>query len=252
GDGAHAADDFGRCGVQQRRPARAEVASACGAVLHVFRRASRSLPRPDLRARSRSRAGKPLHKRAVSALRAGSSAHHQSRDPQRRIPASRRAQRRGDVHRVDVRVDESASAQSEACASRGGCESHRRFVHSRAGEEEAMKWVAGLLGCLMLAACTTGRDPGTSDAPALAWVPPASAVPPALPKQVPSDLGTLTMAKAIDTALQNNPQTRIAWLQAQQARSIVGSTESALYPELNFGLGYVRARQATQGGKSVF
>ena len=114
-----------------------------------------------------------------------------------------------------------------------------------------MKWVAALLSCCMLA-CVSGRDPGTSAAPTTAWVPPASAVPPVLPRQTASDLGTLTMAKAIDLALQNNPNTRIAWLQAQQAKSIVGSTQSLYYPELDLGVGYNRSRQATQGGKSVF
>ena len=114
-----------------------------------------------------------------------------------------------------------------------------------------MKWVAGLLSCLLLA-CVSGHDPGTSGAPTTAWVPPASALPAALPQQTPSDLGTLTMAKAIDTALQNNPQTRVAWLQAQQARSVVGSTQSLYYPELDFGVGYSRSRQATQGGKTIF
>jgi len=103
-----------------------------------------------------------------------------------------------------------------------------------------------------MVACVSGHDPGTSDAPAASWVPPSSAVPPPLPRKTPTDLGILTMAKAIDLALQNNPQTRIAWLQAQQARSIVGSTQSLYYPELDFGLGYIRSRQASQGGRSVF
>ena len=115
-----------------------------------------------------------------------------------------------------------------------------------------MKWFAGMLGCCLVLACTTTRDPGTSATASAPWVPPASAIPPAIAPQNPSDLGTLTMAKAIDVALQNNPQTRVAWLVARQARDIVGSRESAWYPEVNLGASYNRARQATQGGRTIF
>ena len=115
-----------------------------------------------------------------------------------------------------------------------------------------MKWIAGLLGCCVLAACTTARDPGTSAAPAAAWVPPASAVPPPIPQQQPGELGMLTMGRAIDIALQNNPATRVAWLQARQAREIVGSRQSTYYPEIDLGTSLNRTRQATQGGRTIF
>ncbi len=115
-----------------------------------------------------------------------------------------------------------------------------------------MKWIAGLLGCCVLAACTTARDPGTSAAPAAAWVPPASAVPPPIPQQQPGELGMLTMGRAIDIALQNNPATRVAWLQARQAREIVGSRQSTYYPEIDLGATLNRTRQATQGGRTIF
>jgi len=115
-----------------------------------------------------------------------------------------------------------------------------------------MKWIAGLLGCCVLAACTTARDPGTSAAPAAAWVPPASAVPPPIPQQQPGELGMLTMGRAIDIALQNNPATRVAWLQARQAREIVGSRQSTYYPEIDLGASLNRTRQATQGGRTIF
>ena len=115
-----------------------------------------------------------------------------------------------------------------------------------------MKWVAALLGCFAAFACTTVRDPGTSTAPSAAWTAPASAIPPALPLQTATNLGTLTMARAIDVALQNNPATRIAWLTARQARDIVGSRQSAYFPEVDLGASYNRARQATQGGRTIF
>jgi len=115
-----------------------------------------------------------------------------------------------------------------------------------------VKWVAGLLGCCVLVACTTVRDPGTSSTPAAMWTPPASALPPPAPQQQPAQLGTLTMAHAVDIALQNNPATRIAWLEARRARDIVGSRASAYYPELDLGVSFNRARQATQGGRTIF
>ncbi len=116
-----------------------------------------------------------------------------------------------------------------------------------------MKWVAGSLGCLMLlGACTTWRDPGTSTAPAAPWTAPASAVPPPIPKPQPSDLGSLTLSHAIDIALQNNPDTRSSWLGARAAQAVVGSRRSAFYPEADLNASYTRTRQATQGGRTIF
>jgi outer membrane protein len=115
-----------------------------------------------------------------------------------------------------------------------------------------MRWVGGLLTCLVFVSCTTVRDPGTSSAPSTTWIAPSSAIPPSIPPPQPAQLGTLTMARAVDIALQNNPATRIAWLEAQQARDIVGSRSSAYYPEVDFGASFNRARQATQGGRTIF
>lgn len=109
--------------------------------------------------------------------------------------------------------------------------------------------------CLLLSAfvaCTSTRDPGTSNAPATAWTPPAAVVPPALPPAQNGELGTLSMAKAIDLALQNNPATRVTWLEARQAQDIVGSRRSAFYPEVDLGASLNRTRQATQGGRTIF
>jgi len=115
-----------------------------------------------------------------------------------------------------------------------------------------VKRVIWLLGCSVLAACATARDPGVSSAPAATWTAPASAVPPPIPKPEPSDLGTLTLPRAIDLALQNNPATRTSWLEARAAQAVVGSRRSAYYPEADLNASYTRTRQATQGGRTIF
>ena len=109
-----------------------------------------------------------------------------------------------------------------------------------------------IIAGLAAAACSTARDPGTSAAPATPWTAPAADVPPAIPKTQPADLGELTMPRAIDLALQNNPDTKSAWLQAREAQAIVGSRRSAYYPEVDLNATYTRAHQATQGGQTVF
>ncbi|HJT16666.1 MAG TPA: TolC family protein [Thermoanaerobaculia bacterium] len=101
-------------------------------------------------------------------------------------------------------------------------------------------------------ACASTHDVGTSSAPSTEWTAPPSAVPPQMPTQTPADLGTLTMAKAVDVALQNNPATRVAWFQARQAQAVVGSRASAYYPELDLGATFNKTRQATQGGRTIF
>ncbi|PYQ54046.1 MAG: TolC family protein [Acidobacteria bacterium] len=115
-----------------------------------------------------------------------------------------------------------------------------------------MKRVAWFLGCWVAVACTSTRDPGTSANPAAAWPAPASAVPPPIPKPDAADLGDLNMPRAIGLALQNNPETRSAWLQARQAQAVVGSRRSAYIPEVDLNATYTRSHQATQGGQTVF
>jgi TolC family type I secretion outer membrane protein len=105
---------------------------------------------------------------------------------------------------------------------------------------------------LVLTACVTAHDPGISSAPETLWVAPASAVPPPLPKPEASDLGVLTLPRAIGIALQNNPATRTAWLAARAAQATVGSRRSAYYPDLNLNATFTRSHQATQGGTTVF
>jgi TolC family type I secretion outer membrane protein len=62
----------------------------------------------------------------------------------------------------------------------------------------------------------------------------------------------MTLVRAIDVALANNPATRTSWLQARAAQAILGSRRSAYYPELDLGLSYNRSHQATQGGRNIF
>ena len=86
---------------------------------------------------------------------------------------------------------------------------------------------------LLLAGCATTFDADLPSGPSTPWTPPASAVPPPLPqREVPVVEGTLTLARAIDLALTNNPNTRIAWLEARQAEAFVGSERAAFYPEV--------------------
>ena len=56
----------------------------------------------------------------------------------------------------------------------------------------------------------------------------------------------LTLAKAIDIALTNNPQTRTTWLQARAAEAELGASKSAYLPEIdiNATAGRTRTSQA--------
>jgi outer membrane protein len=96
--------------------------------------------------------------------------------------------------------------------------------------------VKHLLGALalFLAACATVDNPGTAPAPATAWTPPPSAVPPVtkFESTLPANT-TLTLADVVNIALANNPQTREAWLNARAAEANLGSRRGAYYPELD-------------------
>ena len=118
-----------------------------------------------------------------------------------------------------------------------------------------MRQVAGrwsVVGLVALASCASARDPGTSATPAAPWTAPASAVPPALPKDELDASGPLMLSRAVDIALANNPATRTAWLQARAAQAALGAARSAYYPELDLNASYNRSRQAVQGGLNVF
>lgn len=61
-------------------------------------------------------------------------------------------------------------------------------------------------------------------------------------KKEPFDLGT-----AISTALSNNPNTQIAWRNAQAAAAIRGQSESSLYPEISGVAAYSRMKNEVTG-----
>jgi outer membrane protein len=119
-----------------------------------------------------------------------------------------------------------------------------------------------VLFALPLAACVSSRSVGTSDAPAKAWTPPAGVA-----AEQQKDAGTiagatplpagitpgstLSLPQIIDVALSNNPQTRIAWLNARAAEAGVGSAQSAFYPEVDLDAGLTRARTAASSGAST-
>jgi outer membrane protein len=116
-----------------------------------------------------------------------------------------------------------------------------------------------ILIALPLAACVSSRSVGTSDAPAKPWLPPASvtqtdagriagATP--LPAGITPG-GMLSLSQMIDIALTNNPQTRIAWLNARAAEAGVGVAQSGYYPEVDVNAGITRSRTAASTGAST-
>lgn len=58
-----------------------------------------------------------------------------------------------------------------------------------------------------------------------------------------------TLSQLLDTALKNNPETRVAWWNAQRAAAAVGSAKSAYYPQLalNANVAHGRDFQFTNG-----
>ncbi|HYM62258.1 MAG TPA: TolC family protein [Thermoanaerobaculia bacterium] len=100
--------------------------------------------------------------------------------------------------------------------------------------------------------------PSTSPSPAVPWKPTANATAPASQAKAPElppwhgAGSTATLEQLIDVALQNNPTTRIAWLQAREAEATLGSRRSAYYPELDLSGQVLRQKQAAPGGRSVF
>ncbi|HEX3583215.1 MAG TPA: TolC family protein [Thermoanaerobaculia bacterium] len=113
-----------------------------------------------------------------------------------------------------------------------------------------------ILLALPLAACVSGRSVGTSDSPAKSWTPPANMAPAissttvALPAGVEPG-ATLSLSQIVDVALTNNPQTRIAWLNARAAEAGIGSAQSNYYPEVDLDAGLTRARTASTAGAST-
>jgi len=112
-----------------------------------------------------------------------------------------------------------------------------------------------VLAAIALAGCVSSRSVGTSDSPAKEWTPPANTVQPAQPTvALPAAVtpgSTLALPQIIDIALSNNPQTRIAWLNARAAEAGIGVAQSNYYPEVDANAGISRSHVASSGGSST-
>lgn len=69
-------------------------------------------------------------------------------------------------------------------------------------------------------------------------------------KEVPKEV--LTLPKAVDFSLRNNPRTRAAWLRARASAAQIGKDKSAYYPEVNLGGSISYAHQTQVGGRYSF
>ena len=114
-----------------------------------------------------------------------------------------------------------------------------------------------ILLALPLAACVSSRSVGTSDSPATSWTPPKDAgriagatQTVALPEGVAPG-ATLSLPQIIDVALRNNPQTRIAWLNARAAEAGIGSAQSSFYPQVDLDGNITRTNTGTTFGPSL-
>jgi len=62
----------------------------------------------------------------------------------------------------------------------------------------------------------------------------------------------ITLAKAIDIALTNNPRTRTTWLQARAAEANLGASRSAYLPEIDLNANAGRSRTSAQPATNFF
>ena len=99
-----------------------------------------------------------------------------------------------------------------------------------------MSRVCALVALLLSVACRSvvAPDIKTADKPSEPWTPTVTQkieVPPAAaPPQV---AGPVTLDRVIDIALENNPQTREAWLRARSAEAGLGSQRSEYLPDVD-------------------
>jgi outer membrane protein len=107
----------------------------------------------------------------------------------------------------------------------------------------------------VLAACRSMQpDVKTSDVPSKPWTPtvtqtitaPATAA--ATAAATAEVTGPITLARVLDIALENNPRTREAWLNARAAEAAVGSEQAAWLPEVDLNASVARVKAA--GGSS--
>lgn len=112
-----------------------------------------------------------------------------------------------------------------------------------------------LAALALLSACAAAPErlaPSTSPAPQTPWTPPASAVPPPVPRRAtPPVDAPMTLDRAIDIALSNNPNTRTAWLEARENEAALGVAQSAYFPEVDLNASINRTQHATAYGASL-
>jgi outer membrane protein len=121
--------------------------------------------------------------------------------------------------------------------------------------------VSTLLLALAVAACAGGPPgiagvPGAPPRPNSYWTPPpevrAAARPaPVAPPSALTDsaLRRLTLADAVDIALQNTPATRISWAQARASADLYGASRGPLYPNLSLTGTLTRSRSIAVPGR---
>jgi len=118
-----------------------------------------------------------------------------------------------------------------------------------------------LVTALALAGCV-GAPPGIEGSPGAPprpnsyWAPPSSvrAATPARPAAAAfalsdSMLRRLTLADAVDIALENNPATRVSWAQARASADLYGASRGALYPALSLTGALTRSRSIAVPGR---
>jgi outer membrane protein len=113
----------------------------------------------------------------------------------------------------------------------------------------AASLVAGLtlVACAGTAAAAWKTPPvptGPANSVALpAPPPPQSAAVPTIPEDLVRPGATVTLARIVDIALQNNPLTRASYLQAVSAAAVLGSKRAPYYPSVNLSASETRTDQ---------
>jgi len=99
-----------------------------------------------------------------------------------------------------------------------------------------MSRVVSAFTALLFAACAsvTTPDVKTAEKPSTPWTPTVTQkVETPAPSSTPEISGPITLDRVIDIALENNPQTREAWLRARSAEAALGSERSAYLPDVD-------------------
>lgn len=80
--------------------------------------------------------------------------------------------------------------------------------------------------------------------------PPENAAGPAIPEDLLQPGATITLARVVDIALQNNPVTRASYLQALSAAAELGSKRAPYYPSVDLSASATRTNQRSSDPKS--